>query len=98
MLTGKVSYRGEGTFPNIGSSTLTLGTQTYEFNNTSALGSYFNAHRAIPKSRWMLGVWHELVVAVTWSTRSTGRVTVWQSARASIPAGRRRSTSRTSRP
>jgi hypothetical protein len=77
LLTGKVSYPGEGTFPNIGTSTLTPGTQTYEYNNTSALGAYYNAHRAIPESRWMLDVWHELIIAVTWSAGNAGRVTVW---------------------
>jgi hypothetical protein len=67
MLTGHVTWSGTP-----GSS-----TPTYQYNNSTQLGSWPNAPRAIPDGQLTTGVWHELIYEIHWATDTTGYVKVW---------------------
>jgi hypothetical protein len=67
MVTGHVVWSG----------TPGASTPVYQYNNSTQLGAWPNAPRAIPDGQLQTGVWHELVYEIHWATDSTGYVKVW---------------------
>jgi Polysaccharide lyase len=63
MLTGKVTWNGS--------------TPIYQYNNSTELGPWPNAPRAIPDGQLTTGVWHELIYEIHWASDNTGFVRVW---------------------
>jgi hypothetical protein len=52
-------------------------TPSYQYNNSTQLGAWPNAPRAIPDGDLKPGVWQELVYEINWETNYTGSVKVW---------------------
>ncbi len=60
---------GKHTWPNVNQPG--IGNPIREYDNSTQLGTWPNGPRAIPSSRFVKGVWHELIFDILWSTVRT---------------------------